>query len=39
MREGYLETLGAEHENWKKNDESSEDDLQCFFLEFFPLSE
>lgn len=32
MRWGYLEVLGAENENWKGNDESSEDDLQCILI-------
>lgn len=29
---GSLEVLGAENESWKRNDESSEDDLQCIFI-------
>lgn len=32
MRWGYLEVLGAENENWKGDDESSEDDLQCILI-------
>lgn len=34
----YLEVLQAENKNWKRNDESFEDDLQCICLfSFSPL--